>query len=269
MYIILAIGIGMKIFLYLYCTQVNKSLDSDIIDALAEDHLNDVWSNAVAIATAAIATHTTLWWFDPFGAILISVVIIYRWYHVIWEQVKKIAGHTAPKEFIEEIEKIASEHDNRIDVDCTRVYHFGARFNVEMEIVLPGSMTVRESHDIALALQHKIESSKDIERAFVHVDHEKRDGLEHKVERELVRGMLEASASSVVSSPFSPGWTEASVSNNGNGGDTTGGVQKRRPGKGLLTDAGTTSSSSNAHGHGHGGGRGAGASAVVEDEDVV
>ncbi len=41
--------------------------------------------------------------------------------------------------------------------------------NVEMEIVLPGNMTVIESHDLALALQHKIESLEDIERTFVHV----------------------------------------------------------------------------------------------------
>ena len=55
-----------------------------------------------------------------------------------------------------------------------------------MEIVLPGRMTVMESHDLALALQHKIEGLPDVERAFVHVDHQRRDGLEHKVERELV-----------------------------------------------------------------------------------
>uniref|UniRef100_A0A7S3H046 Cation efflux protein cytoplasmic domain-containing protein n=2 Tax=Spumella elongata TaxID=89044 RepID=A0A7S3H046_9STRA len=59
-----------------------------------------------------------------------------------------------------------------------------------MEIVLPGDMTVRESHDIALELQHKIEGLEEVERAFVHVDHEKRDGLEHKIERELVTGAL-------------------------------------------------------------------------------
>jgi hypothetical protein len=41
--------------------------------------------------------------------------------------------------------------------------------NVEMEIVLPGHLTVVESHDVALALQHKIESIADVERAFVHV----------------------------------------------------------------------------------------------------
>ena len=42
-------------------------------------------------------------------------------------------------------------------------------------------MTVIDSHDIALALQHKIEAMVDVERAFVHVDHQERDGLEHKV----------------------------------------------------------------------------------------
>ena len=35
-------------------------------------------------------------------------------------------------------------------------YHFGARYVVEMEIVMPGDMTVAESHDIALELQHKV-----------------------------------------------------------------------------------------------------------------
>ena len=35
--------------------------------------------------------------------------------------------------------------------------------------MLPGDMTVRESHDIALELQHKIEGLEEVERAFVHV----------------------------------------------------------------------------------------------------
>ena len=41
--------------------------------------------------------------------------------------------------------------------------------NVELEIVLPATMTVSVSHDIALALQHKIEEMEDVERSIVHV----------------------------------------------------------------------------------------------------
>lgn len=31
-----------------------------------------------------------------------------------------------------------------------------ARFNVELEIILPRDMTVQESHDLSLELQHKV-----------------------------------------------------------------------------------------------------------------
>ena len=188
LYAILAIGIAFKLALYLFCRYVNATANMDMLVALAEDHFNDVISNTGAVVTVAIAYNVhAAWWVDPAGAILISVVIIGRWMAMVLEQVKKIVGHTAPPEFIAQVEDLARLHDARLSVDCTRAYHFGARYNVEMEIVLPGSMTVMESHDIALALQHKIEELVDVERAFVHVDHQERDGLEHKVERELVR----------------------------------------------------------------------------------
>ena len=45
---------------------------------------------------------------------------------------------------------------------------------------MPASMSVRESHDIALELQHKVEGFDEVERAFVHVDYARRDEPEHK-----------------------------------------------------------------------------------------
>lgn len=184
---IVAFGIISKAVLYAYCHIATTNNPSDQLDALAEDHLNDVFANIGALVSAAIAARVhSVWWLDPVSAIVISVIIMYRWSSMIAEQVKKIIGYTAPPEFITLVNDIAKQHDDRILLDCTRAYHFGSRFNVEMEIVLPADMSVRESHDIALALQHKIEELDDVERAFVHVDHETRDGLEHKIERALV-----------------------------------------------------------------------------------
>jgi hypothetical protein len=42
MYGILVLGTGMKLALYIYCSNINKALKLDTLDALAEDHLNDV-----------------------------------------------------------------------------------------------------------------------------------------------------------------------------------------------------------------------------------
>jgi cation diffusion facilitator family transporter len=125
---LLGIGIFLKIFLYVFCTWAQKILDSDVLVALSEDHLNDVMSNSVAIGTVLIAVKVSnLWWFDPVGAIIISLIIIYRWACIMIEQVKKIVGHTAPTEFIQQVEEIANQHDSRLAVDCIRAYHFGAR----------------------------------------------------------------------------------------------------------------------------------------------
>lgn len=103
LYGILGIGIILKFVLWVFCVRLNTVAKSDMLDALAEDHLNDVMSNVVAMVTASIAFNSSAWWADPAGAIFISLVIIYRWIIIIYEQVKKVVGHTAPQSFIDEV----------------------------------------------------------------------------------------------------------------------------------------------------------------------
>jgi len=198
LYGLLIAGIVLKLLLWIVCRTAAVGESSDTLAALAEDHINDVWSNAAAVVTGALASRfTSVWWLDPAAGIVISVLIIWRWMGVTNEQVKKIAGHIAPPEFVERVTDIALAHESRLAVDVTRAYHFGSRFNVEMEIVLPADMTVAESHDIGLALQHKIEELDDVERCFVHIDYLPRDQSipEHKVERELLLALGSASLS--------------------------------------------------------------------------
>lgn len=65
-------------------------------------------------------------------------------------------GKGAPADFIQNLEELAKTHHADMALDNIRAYYFGQRFIVEMEVVLPSAMTVRESHDIALILQHKV-----------------------------------------------------------------------------------------------------------------
>ncbi len=67
-----------------------------------------------------------------------------------------------------------------MSVDIVRAYHFGNNFLVEIEVILPWDMTVKDAHDISLELQMKVEALDDVERAFVHVDYLSRDYDEHK-----------------------------------------------------------------------------------------
>ena len=61
--------------------------------ALAEDHRNDIVSNLGAIAFGAIAsTSQKVWWFDPVGAILISLYIIWSWMCILKGQARTLSS---------------------------------------------------------------------------------------------------------------------------------------------------------------------------------
>lgn len=185
MFVILGIATAAKLALYFYCVRLADRSDSML--ALAEDHINDVMSNMGAVITAFPASYWKVggWWVDPAGAIIISIYIMYRWAEMCKQQIDKLVGLAAPAEFVHDLEELSNMHHEKAFLDVIRAYHFGARYIVEVEIVMPADMTVAESHDISLNLQHKIEALEDVERCFVHVDYQTRDEPEHKVERGL------------------------------------------------------------------------------------
>lgn len=91
-----------------------------------------------------------------------------------------LIGRAAPAEFIAKCTYVAATSSLQIlRVDTVRAYHFGVRFLVEIDIVLPEDMLLREAHDIGEELERRIESLEEVERAYVHLDYE----FDHKPER--------------------------------------------------------------------------------------
>ena len=154
------------------------------LEALAQDHWNDCLSNGVAAVALLCALYSpNLWIVDPIGAIVISFYIIYSWYHTGKEQIEQLTGKSAPQELIEELMELAEHFDERMMVDTIRAYHFGPKFLVELEVVLPRDTLLVESHDLGMELQYEIEGREEVERCFVHIDYETRDYDEHVVSK--------------------------------------------------------------------------------------
>lgn len=161
-----------------------KWLTDPTLEALSQDHLNDALSNAIAAVALLFALSTpSLWYLDPAGAILISVYIIYSWYTTAKEQIEQLTGKAAPNDFLDELTDIASNFDSRMVVDVCRAYHFGPKFLVELEVVLPKDTLLFESHDLGMQLQYEIEGREEVERCFVHIDYECREYDEHVVSK--------------------------------------------------------------------------------------
>ncbi|KAI8795739.1 metal tolerance protein 11 [Biomphalaria glabrata] len=177
-----------KLILFLVCRKIN----SPIVQALAQDHRNDVMSNFVAIVFGYLGSRNfneivhkyEFAYLDPIGAILISLYIMYNWSKTGWKQMKLLTGHTARPSFLSQLTWICFNHHPLIQhIDTVRAFHFGSNFLVEVDIILPGDLPLREAHDIGESLQHRLESVPEVERAFVHLDYEftHKPHSEHKI----------------------------------------------------------------------------------------
>jgi cation diffusion facilitator family transporter len=98
------------------------------MEALAQDHWNDCLSNVVAaVALLCTLSNDNLWLFDPIGAIIISIYIIFSWYNTGKEQIEQLTGKAAPREFIDELYETASNFDPKMEVSVSFIVYFITR----------------------------------------------------------------------------------------------------------------------------------------------
>ena len=172
-----------KFVLYVYCTRVYRITGSDTVKAVALDHLNDILSIGSATGAAVVSYYwDSLQWVDPVSAIAISIYIMREWWETAEEQANMLVGRAASDIFLTEVRRLGDNHHPDLKVDIIRAYHFGPKYLVELEVVLPPTMTLQVTHDIGMELQHKIEAFEEVERAFVHIDYIERDYDEHNEE---------------------------------------------------------------------------------------
>ncbi|ORY33456.1 hypothetical protein BCR39DRAFT_520196 [Naematelia encephala] len=177
---IVAVGVawGVKFALFCFCYAVKDQ--SSQVQVLWEDHRNDLFTNGFGILTSAGGSKLA-WWLDPMGAMIIACGVIIVWTRTVYEQFTFLAGIAAPAEYQNLVTYKAMTFNSAIaSVDTCRVYHSGPKYFVEVDIVLDPEMPLWKAHDIAQDLQDQIEALPDVDRCFVHVDHEVSHKPEHR-----------------------------------------------------------------------------------------
>ncbi|KAH9464464.1 hypothetical protein MJO28_001861 [Puccinia striiformis f. sp. tritici] len=165
-----------KGLLFIYCWAV-RNQDGQV-RVLWEDHRNDLFINAFGIFTNAAGAKIK-WWIDPLGAMLISIALIILWGVSITREFKQLAGESAPVDFMQRVVYKAMTFSQHIEkIDSCKCYHVGPNYFVEIDIVIDGNTPLWLAHDLGQELQDKLEALPNVDRAFVHLDHE----VDHKPE---------------------------------------------------------------------------------------
>ena len=179
---ILVFVVGVQLVMWIYCKRVAALPipGANAADALAQDHINDVFINVIGGVPAIVAGYVSgAWLADPIGGMALSVYIAIRWTMSAIEQIPMLVGKTADPSFLNQLTYLAGTHDPRIlKVDTILAYHVGVKYQCEVHIVVPEDMSLKEGHDIGESLEMKIERLDCVEMAFVHLDYE----CDHKPE---------------------------------------------------------------------------------------
>ncbi|OCH95741.1 CDF manganese transporter [Obba rivulosa] len=177
---LIAVGaaLGVKFMLFLYCLSLRHA--SSQVHVLWEDHRNDLFINGFGLLMSAGGSKLR-WYLDPMGAIIITAGVIAAWGRTIYKQFELLAGKSAPHEFMQLLVYKAATFSDEIEkIDTVRAYHSGPEYFVEVDVVMDANTPLWKAHDISQQLQDKIEVLPNVERAFVHVDHETTHTPEHR-----------------------------------------------------------------------------------------
>ncbi|KAJ3926751.1 MAG: CDF-like metal transporter [Lentinula lateritia] len=176
--IAVAAALGVKVLLFFYCLSIRKR--SSQVHVLWEDHRNDIFLNGFGVLMSAGGSKLR-WWLDPTGAVIIGVGILLTWGRTVYREFELLAGKSAPNDFLKLLTYNAMTFSEDIEkVDTVRAYHSGSQYFVEVDIVMNSNTPLWKAHDASQLLQDLIEALPNVERAFVHVDHEATHTPEHR-----------------------------------------------------------------------------------------
>ncbi|KAG0258955.1 hypothetical protein BG011_002958 [Mortierella polycephala] len=175
--LLLALNILVKLALWLWCRTMK---DSSSVQALAQDHLNDVIFNVFSTLFPVVGQFLEFWWMDAAGAIVLSIYIISEWTSTCLHNIRRLTGQAATPADIQQLTYMTYRFSNTIQViDTVRAYSVGQGLFAEVDIVLPPDTPLSQAHDLGESLQDALEKLDNVERAFVHIDYNAVHAIEH------------------------------------------------------------------------------------------
>jgi len=172
LWVLLAV-VGIKVLLSRYVSSVSKGIDSTAVRSDAWHHLSDAITSAFAFVGISIALLTRNAAADDWAALCASPVIIFN----AWRQLRAPFAElldTAPAPRLEqEVRSVASTVSGVIGLEKCHVRKMGFRYYVDLHIVVEGTLTVRQGHNIAHDVEDAVlEQVPQIAEVLVHVEPE-------------------------------------------------------------------------------------------------
>ncbi|MEJ2168359.1 MAG: cation diffusion facilitator family transporter [Desulfobacterales bacterium] len=166
------VSIVVKETLYRWTATAGKRVRSPALAANAWHHRSDAISSLPVLVTVGAAFIFPTWSFlDHVGAVIVSIFILHAALKIIWPAFSELVDAGAPEEIQRKIVEISCSHRGVLQIHKLRTRYISSSLQVDMHIVVDGSISVRDGHTIADEVEsHIIAEIPEILDIVIHVD---------------------------------------------------------------------------------------------------
>jgi cation diffusion facilitator family transporter len=134
-----------------------RQYDSIALEADAHHLMTDVWTS-VGVAVGIGAVLVTGWaWLDPAIAIVVALKIVWTGYDLIKRSILGLMDTALPAAEQESIREILDQHRGKgIEYHALRTRRSGARRFVSLHLLVPGTWTIQQGHDLSEEIEVEI-----------------------------------------------------------------------------------------------------------------
>ncbi|WP_375455301.1 cation diffusion facilitator family transporter [uncultured Methylobacterium sp.] len=133
--------------------------------------LADVFTSGGVLVGLAAVLATGLPVLDPLVAGLVALNILWSGWKMVRDSVDGLMDRAAPGEMVAQIRALISRHGaGALEAHDVRTRHAGQATFIDFHLVVPGEMTVRESHDICDRLEQALETTVPGAVVAIHVE---------------------------------------------------------------------------------------------------
>ncbi len=171
-FLVALVSIVSKEWLYRWTKRIALEIKSPAMAANAWHHRSDALSSIpVACAILITMVFPKLWWVDQFGALIVSLFIVYAAWEIMHPALMELSDYGAPLAIAKDIEEEALSEDGVLSVHHVRTRTYGSRIYVDLHIRVDGSIPVRQGHTIAHHVRSRLVKAKlNIADVIVHVE---------------------------------------------------------------------------------------------------
>ena len=152
----------------LRAAKVHRSIT---LEADARHLLTDVWTTAGVLVAVVLVQFTGWLRLDPIIAIIVALQILWTGWTLIGRSFQGLMDRAVPDEDQEKIiEVLSTLHDRGCDYHALRTRVAGAKSFVDVHVLVPGSMSVQDGHDLAEQLENDIQAKLPHVEVLTHLE---------------------------------------------------------------------------------------------------